>query len=295
MNWVAAVGVVIDILPSGKDDTEFKKLAQDILGKLDELRRGQDRIVHEMRFLFEESKKFQIELYLQSMNNEMEGFLKALKGRIEEIPIFQSPQGKEESRQGFLAPRNEADPVIYKITSTGPAAFQGMVIGYGAPRAIFDALQRTAPDRQVRLEYRKAEATALKNFSDELAVFTAPAGKDSIPFRLVQDALSISAKTNEVDGISKHPSTSNITETFPATRGREHCTRTVIYDRVWNITGSIKDGWTDTDQLIVHKDEIGGCEPPDEPPPGHEHGGRDRWLTAGDHVRLILGEPGAWS
>ena len=129
--WIwAALGAVVDLLQLclslgvAKDDT-ITKLAGTILDKLDSLRKAQEGMVREMRFLFKESQQFQIQLYIQSMNNEMNGFLLALRARIDEIPNFKTQQGREENRRGLLALRDAADPHIYTITSGWCSCFSG--------------------------------------------------------------------------------------------------------------------------------------------------------------------------
>ena len=275
---LALLGMLFDALQllvsltGNKSDDEATKLVKNILDKLDELRRGQQRLVQEIRVGFAEAKEFQIQLYVNSMNNEMQGYLLALKERVDEIPHFKTPQGREENRRGLLALRDAAEPHIYAIIATGPIASQGMVIGYGFFRCIFDALQRTAPDRQVRMEYRISEAKALKSFAGQLVVFTAPTGADSVRARLAEVRKAIDEKTKAVDAISKNPSSGKQTENTPVARGVLLCTRVVVWERVWTITGSIKEGWTDTNEVRTYRDEVVDCHPRDEPPPGH--GGR---------------------
>lgn len=280
---LAAVGVAIDILTiilmlSGKNDDLAQKLCKDIIDRLEALRKAQEHLAKEMRNLFAENKQFLIQLYLQSMNTEIKGFLITLGERIEEIPHFDSKQGREENREGFLALRNAGDPLIYKITSTGPAAFQGIVLGYGVLRSIFEALQRTAPDRQIRLEYRKSEATALSNFSREVAVFTADKGDDAVPAQIAQIREAITEKRTLSETINKRPETREKTETFPVTKGNQNCTRVVVYKWVYTITGSVKDGWNDSSELVTVRDEVVDCQNREE----RGGGPRDRWLTAGD-------------
>lgn len=259
--FVSAVLDVIQIilLLSGKNDSDVQKLAKTLSDKLEELRKNQERMVKEMRVLFAETNQLQVQLYIDNMNNDMKGFLETLQERIEEIAIFRSPQGKKETRDGLLLLRTLAQPHIKKIVATGPVAFQGLVIGFGFLRTIFDGLQRTATDRDVHKEYRLAEANSFKNYDKDIQPFLAAEGQHSVPARIDALLKDIKTKEAEIYAIEKNPTIRKV-EYFTIHRSHETCTRTVDYSHTWVITGTIENGWTDTYALVTHSDTVGHCE-----------------------------------
>ena len=143
------------------------------------------------------------------------------------------------------------------------------------------------------MEYRKSEGVALKNFAAVIGTLTAPSGDQSAAARLEQTRNSISEKYQQVERVDKNPRSGPITDKFDHVpqpgRPWEVCTRVVVWERVWTITGNVKDGWSDTDQLITHSDQYQNCVDIDAPRPspggpggpGGPDDPRHRWLEAG--------------